>query len=124
MPTIAELVGGAAPNEIHGSSLVPVLTGEYAPTAEYTIAEGDFCTSLNTEQWKLMHVDSSDAYRLFDLTVDPLGLDDVSDRYPGKFAELKAIVDEYLRIVEGRREENTRPMSEETVRQLKALGYL
>jgi uncharacterized sulfatase len=124
LPTITDLVGGRKPDGLHGGSLTPLLRGEFVPVAEYSIAEGDFCTSINKGNWKLVHVDSTDAYGLFDLSVDPVGLVDVSDRYPRKTAELKAIVDDYLARVAELQGGVRKELTEDQIRELRALGYI
>jgi arylsulfatase A-like enzyme len=124
LPTVAELVGGETPMAIHGGSFLPLLRGEYVPVAEYSIAEGDFCKSLNKGNWKIMYVDSTDSYQLFDLAADPKGLVDVSERYPRKTAELKAIVEDYLARVEELQTGEHKELSEDQIRELKALGYI
>lgn len=124
LPTIAELTGATLPEKLHGTSLIPLLNGDHSRPAGHTIAEGDYCTSLNKGHWKLLHVDSTGTYQLFDLSVDPVGLNDVSESYPDKFMEMKSIVEEYLRVVAELQKEDAQPMSDDTVRQLRALGYI
>jgi arylsulfatase A-like enzyme len=124
LPTIAQIIGAKTPANIHGVTLTPLLEGGSASVAEYSIAEGDFCTSLNMSGWKLMYVDSTGAYQLYYLADDPLGLKDVSGRFPDKVADMRAILDEYLASVAELDDGTEEPLSEEAIRQLKALGYL
>ena len=124
LPTIAQIIGATPPANIDGVALTPLLEGRSASVAEYSIAEGDFCTSLNMLGWKLMYVDSTDAYQLYYLADDPLGREDVSDRYPDKVADMRAILDEYLARVAELEDGAEEPLSDEAIRELRALGYL
>jgi arylsulfatase A-like enzyme len=124
LPTVAEFIGVDPPEEASGVSLFPYLLDAAHAGNNYSIAEGDFCTSLNFENWKLMHVDSAGSYELYDLAADPLGLRDVSDLYPSQLGEMKARLGTYLEKVKRLENEAQAPLSVEQVRQLKALGYL
>jgi arylsulfatase A-like enzyme len=101
LPTVADLTGGKTPAFLHGTSLMPILKGAAGAGADYSIAEGDFCTSLNMGHWKIMYVDTTNAYHLYKLDDDPLGKVDVGDRYPLEAARLKAAIDEYLASAAG-----------------------
>jgi arylsulfatase A-like enzyme len=124
LPTVADLVGGKTPPNVHGASLVAWLSGRGGWDAEYSIAEGDFCTSVNKGPWKMMYVDTTSAYHFYKLDEDPLGLVDVGDRYPAEAAELRAILDEYLRAVAELPQGDQEQLSDEAVKQLRALGYI
>lgn len=124
LPTVADLVGGEVPAFVHGASLEPMLSGRSDRQADFSIAEGDFCTSLNKGQWKMMYVDTTDAFHLYNLHEDPLGLVDVSDRYPLEAAELKAFLDQYLANVAELQKGDQKQLSDEAIKQLKALGYM
>lgn len=124
MPTVAELVGGELPPFIHGGSLAATLAGKGDWDAEYSIAEGDFCTSLNQGDWKMLYVDSTQTYYLYNLEEDPLGLVDVSDSYPLEAAEMKLFLDEYLERVAVLQTGDRKQLSEEDLKQLRALGYI
>jgi arylsulfatase A-like enzyme len=124
MPTIAELVGLTPPDGIAGQSIAPSVTGGVPPLTIESISEGDFCTAINTPDWKIMHVDSSDTYYLYDLTDDPWGHYDVSHRYPDVFARLRGRIDSYLKEAQALSMEEPTPVNPETLRQLRALGYI
>lgn len=124
LPTIAQLIGVEVPEDIHGASFAPLLEGKPAPVGDYTIAEGDFCTSVNKDGWKMMYVDTTGVYSLYFLADDPPGRVDVSGRYPGKAAELRAILDEYLAEVAELEQGEDQKLSEDVIRQLRALGYI
>jgi arylsulfatase A-like enzyme len=124
LPTIAQLIGTQTPRNIQGVSFANLLEGGSGPTVKYSIAEGDFCTSLNTRGWKMMYVDSTGTYRLYDLTDDPLAIVDVTGKYPGKAAEMRAILDEYLASAAELEEGDEKTLSDDVIRQLRALGYI
>jgi len=124
LPTVADLVGGTIPPNVHGASLVPWLNGRGGWDAKYSIAEGDFCTSVNKGPWKMMYVDTTSTYHFYKIDEDPLGLVDVGDRYPAEAAELKAILDEYLSAVAVLPQGDQEQLSDEAVKQLRALGYI
>ena len=89
-----------------------------------SFAEGDFCTALITDRWKIMYVDTADTYQLYDLQADPEGLVDVADEHPDVVSELGALVSDYVRTAAARRQTQRREATSETVRQLRALGYV
>jgi arylsulfatase A-like enzyme len=123
LPTIADLAGAQTPDSVTGRSLLPLVGGgrDDAPTVSF--AEGDFCTAMIYDHWQIMTVDTSDALVLFDLANDPLGLVDVADQYPKVVAELGPMVTDYAAMAARRRVERSEA-TEETVRQLRALGYV
>jgi hypothetical protein len=61
---------------------------------------------------------------LFDLAQDPLGLVDVSQDHPETLASMREILDGYLADAAAIQRGTEQSLSEDTVRQLKALGYL
>jgi arylsulfatase A-like enzyme len=102
LPTVAALIGSEMPVGINGSSLVPLLSGNKKDDSRVTIAEGDDCVSLNTKRWKILYLDASDAYRLYDLSVDRLGRSDVSVDYGSQQVEMKSLLEEYLDVRAGK----------------------
>ena len=124
LPTIADLVGGEVPPNVQGHSLAKVLNGDEKWSADYSIAEGNFCTAINMGQWKMMYVDTTDTYHLYKLDEDPLGKVDVSDRYPTEAAQLKVILDDYMASAAGLQRGDQTQLSEEAIKQLRALGYI
>ncbi|MFQ5511637.1 MAG: sulfatase [Candidatus Krumholzibacteriia bacterium] len=124
LPTLAGLIGRPAPPETMGTSLAPLLAGDESDLGLTSISEGDFCTALIRGNWKVMYVDSTDTAHLYDLATDPEEKRDLSAARPDVMADLMMQLDLYLekaRDVDHRREAQA---DAETIRQLKALGYL
>jgi arylsulfatase A-like enzyme len=124
LPTIAETVGANVPPEAMGTSLVPLLTGEVEDLDMTAIAEGNYCYSLNYKNWKIMKVDSTDTVYLYDLSSDPGETTDVSSQQPQVFKEMNALLEEYLKKIDLIEHAPETDLDPETIRQLKALGYL
>jgi arylsulfatase A-like enzyme len=124
LPTIAELTGSVVPDSAMGESLVGVMAGREQEAARVSFAEGDFCTAMIYDDWKIMYVDTADAFLLYDLAADPAGLVDVSDQHPDVVAKLGAVVNDYMATAAARRQSQRREAASETVRQLRALGYV
>lgn len=124
LPTVADWVGIDPPNEVRGISLLPLIDGTEKEFNLELIAEGAESTCLIHNNWKILHVDSTDSYYLYDLSVDSLGLTDVSQKYPEHLSLMKTKLREYLDVAEKSADEQQKPMSPEMIKQLKALGYL
>jgi arylsulfatase A-like enzyme len=124
MPTVAEWVGIEPPPEITGVSLVPLIEGIEEEFDLELIAEGAESTCLVYQNWKILYVDSTDSYYLYDLSVDATGRTNVSKNYPKEFDLLKSKLKDYMDRAEQADAEQRRPMSPEMIEQLKALGYL
>lgn len=124
LPTIAELCGATVPKEAEGTSLVPLMDGSADEVARVSFAEGDFCAAVIYDQWKVMHVDTSDVYTLYDLAQDPDGLVDVSGQYPEKLDSLTTMLDDYMARGAVMKRRQRKMATEETIRQLRALGYV
>ena len=96
LPTITTLVEGKLPDFKNGVDITPMLRGELAPMAEFTVAESEGFISLNRGLWKLVYVDSTESYGLYNLSDDPSGQTDVSGDFPRKLTEMVSILDEYI----------------------------
>jgi arylsulfatase A-like enzyme len=124
LPTLAELIGSNVPAQSMGRSLVPLLQGEPDTVEVGSFAEGDFCASLNRNNWKIMRVDSTDSFLLFDLGSIPREKEDLSELYPEVFSAMRAELENYLERARLVKKARMGEADEETIRQLKSLGYL
>ncbi|MDH3198142.1 MAG: hypothetical protein OEO21_07860, partial [Candidatus Krumholzibacteria bacterium] len=122
LPTMAEWLGTAAPAQAMGSSLTPLMTGVETPVRE-SVAEGDFCAALVYDGWKILRVDSSGVDHLYDLRADPGETDDLAGSETARLEDMRRRLDAYFAMVEERGGAERRATSE-TLRQLKALGYV
>ena len=107
-----------------GRSLVPLMMGEQDDFEVTSFAEGDFCTAVNYGSWKMMRVDSTDSVYLFDLSLDPREIKDRSGVNPSMRSRMHGLMMDYLGRAAAIDHSHETPMDEETIRQLKALGYL
>jgi len=122
LPTMAEWLGIPTPEQAMGSSLTPLITGEETGARE-TIAEGDFCAAVVYEGWKILRVDSSGVDYLYDLSADPGETENLAAREPQRLEDMRRRLDAYLALIEEQGGEERRATSE-TLRQLRALGYV
>jgi arylsulfatase len=124
LPTIADMTGSQAPAETMGQSLVPLMSGDSEDLGLSSFAEGDYCTSYIVGGWKMTYVDSTgDAY-LYNLDDDP---HEQNDLFGIERARANTMLDTLLSYrdkaatARGHMEATE---DEETLRQLKALGYI
>ena len=107
-PTFLELAGAAAPADVQGKSLVPLLKGETAGwrpamLTEYFLEKNFPRTptwqSVRTERWKYIHYPDNPAWdELYDLRSDPHELKNrINDESAG--GELKGLKAELGRLL-------------------------
>ncbi len=72
-PTVCELAGVAAPGDLDGRSLRPLLANPDAPRFRDAVFASyrDVQRMVRTERWKLIHYPKADRMQLFDLRGDP-----------------------------------------------------
>jgi choline-sulfatase len=131
LPTVLELMGGKAGQEVQGASLVPTFTGKVAAT-EYSYAETLFpkmnmgwaeLRAIRTDRWKYIQAPRPE---LYDLTQDPEETANVIGRHSAEVRKLEA----QLRAVsgsggsQGSDKVETAVLDQRTMAQLKSLGYL
>ncbi|UCG53474.1 MAG: sulfatase [Candidatus Latescibacterota bacterium] len=124
LPTLAEIIGVDPPSQAMGQSLLPILEGQVDSVRVSSFAEGNFCASLNLDNWKIMRVDSTDSYYLFDLTRTPREAEDLSALYPDVFSRLKERLVKYLEKAKQVERAREAEADDDTIRELKALGYM
>ncbi|HCU17718.1 MAG TPA: choline-sulfatase [Bacteroidales bacterium] len=97
-PTLIELCNVPAPVEIDGKSLVPVITGKSdgVRTSLFT-AYRYTVRSVRTDEWKLIRYPERDFNQLFNLTSDPLELNNLAEAgpYKSKVDELTGLMKEW-----------------------------
>jgi len=125
LPTFADLAGAKVPEEAMGLSLVGLMSGESDDPDVTSISEGDFCTAINYRNWKMVWVDSTDTYSLYDLASEDGEYRDVSHEREDIAKQLRDELDAYVREAESVIHTGERkPLTPDMIRELKALGYL
>lgn len=124
LPTIADVAEVDPPPTAMGRSLVPLVRGEAPDSTIESYAQGPFNAALNTGRWKVLYNDTLNTFSLFDLSVDAgetrdIWLEDADFR-----ADLRARLEEYLEAARAIEEHGGAVLDPDTVRRLKALGYL
>jgi arylsulfatase A-like enzyme/Flp pilus assembly protein TadD len=127
LPSILELMGGAAPAGIEGSSLVPLLHGKdansaisYAETLYPKINLGwAELRGIRTNQWKYIRAPKPE---LYDLSRDPQESKNVLAEHASEVRMLEAQLAAASHSAGSEKVETT-PMDERTLEQLKSLGY-
>ena len=115
LPTMLDLAGVRRPDErdgepippLYGRSLAPMLTGATVQPVRSGMDALCFemleCRSVLCGDWKLLWMappyGTGDRWRLYNLAEDPRELDDLSEQYPGKVAELEAHWQAYAEYV-------------------------
>jgi arylsulfatase A-like enzyme/tetratricopeptide (TPR) repeat protein len=131
LPTLLELMGGKPPDQIQGTSLVPTFSGKGVATrASY--AESLYpkmnmgwaeLRGVRTAQWKYVRAPKPE---LYDLTRDPAETTNVIQQHPAESERFESILNGMISS-DGRgttEKVETKLVDEQTVEELKSLGYL
>lgn len=99
MPTIAELTGTKAPDDIDGISIVPELIGEEAaghPQAEhkYLYWELGRQRAVRMKHWKAVQPRPDAPWELYDLSTDISETHDIAAEHPDVLQQMKAFAEE------------------------------
>lgn len=133
MPTILELSGSPASDDVLGSSMASLLSsGESKYDGELSISEMRrdpwHRIAVRTESFKFIWDSKKpDQPDLYDLRADPGEKQNVSDRFPQEVIRFQAVVDEHRRRVAATEPTTAVPklqLDEEVARRLRDLGYL
>ncbi|GAI95454.1 unnamed protein product, partial [marine sediment metagenome] len=127
-PTVLELLSISHYGKIHGSSLVPLISGEGSWTAKYSYSEAFIPRNYNWselkglrgEGWKYIEAPKPE---LYDLKNDPRELINLFETKKVKALELKKSLKE-LESGEKAAQSERMPLDQETIERLKSLGYL
>ncbi len=127
LPTIMDLLGGAAPAAVEGVSLVPFFSGKDAATA---VSYGETLfpkinmgwaelRAIRTNQWKYIRAPKPE---LYDLSRDPKETDNVLAEHASEVRKMEAQLAAVSHST-GPEKVETAQMDERTLAQLKSLGY-
>lgn len=94
-PTFAQFAGAKIPEGVEGKSLVPILSGK-ATTVRDVLYTGyrDCMRSIRDDRWKLIRYPLVDRTQLFDLSKDPLEINNLADKteHSAKVKEMTALL--------------------------------
>jgi arylsulfatase A-like enzyme len=142
LPTVCDLYGIDYPGEsVQGSSLLPLLDGSGGALRDYAFASsvGPWPTYLVRDaQWSLMLFRGGTLQALYDLQRDPKQTTNLIDEHRDTAARMTAALEEFAgmqgrslaELLAPRETDDSEPagpgskLSDETRRELKALGYL
>ncbi|MCA9267913.1 MAG: sulfatase-like hydrolase/transferase [Planctomycetales bacterium] len=106
LPTVAELTGAKAPDDVDGMSIVPELLGEAAAGRkqtqhEYLYWELGGQTAVRAGDWKAVRPGGA-KWELYDLRRDVSETNDLAAKEPQRLAQLKAFAEQaHTPVVEG-----------------------
>jgi len=127
LPTLLDLLGGKAPQDVQGVSLTPTFRGREVAT--YSYSETLFpklnlgwaeLRAVRTGRWKYIRAPKPE---LYDLLQDPGETTNVADRYPIEVKQLEGQLGAVAGSGESEKVEPT-GVDPRTLLQLKSLGYL
>lgn len=79
-PTLSELAGLPKPNQVDGKSLAPILAGKESSVRNSLFTAYRYTVrAVRTPEWKLIRYPERDYTQLFNLTNDPLELNNLAD---------------------------------------------
>jgi choline-sulfatase len=131
LPTLFALMGGAAPQGVQGTSLVPDFSGKEAP-AKYSYAETLYSKvnmgwaelrAIRTNRWKYIRAPKPE---LYDLVQDPAETTNVIASHPKEAHELEAQLKAIMSSGgnKGPEKVETTVVDRRTMERLRSLGYL
>ncbi len=99
LPTIAEVTGATAPDDIDGLSIVPELIGETAAGRkqaehEYLYWEIGGWTAIRQGNWRAVRPKPSQAWELYDLAIDPSESKDLAAAQPAVLTKLTKLAEQ------------------------------
>lgn len=128
MPTLLELMGRERPQQLQGSSLLPLLHGAGAQQDLLSLSETmesprDRLVSASDGRFKLIHALQTDTWTLYDLRQDPHEQRNVAANRKSDLERLRQSIIQYL---SERPPENCEPnpVDPELLMRLRSLGYI
>ncbi|MGC1872610.1 MAG: sulfatase-like hydrolase/transferase [Acidobacteriaceae bacterium] len=129
LPTVLDLMGGRASSAVQGTSLVPAFSGKTVPS-NFSYEETLYpkinmgwseLRGIHTARWMYIRAPRPE---LYDLDQDPGELNNVIDAHPKEYRELDAQLKKASRLGgSGTETVAFKQMDEQTMNQLKSLGY-
>jgi arylsulfatase A-like enzyme len=130
MPTLLELAGAPLPAGVQGSSLVPFLTGRPAAGPHAAFSESPFFGRSRAVAFGSHHLllnTKTGATELYDVRNDPLEQDDIAASKPPVLEIMAGLLHSWQEEVASStvdRSGEPAPLDEETLEQLRQLGYV
>lgn len=129
-PTVLDHLGIAPDAALQARSLRPLIEGGSAdlrPVFGEAVKKRPQKMAVVDGRWKLMGDIETNEWQLFDLEVDPLERDDLSERMPQRRADLVELIsrqhDENKRLAEGTTAGDV-DLTADEIERLRALGYI
>lgn len=127
MPTLIESAGANAPVGLQGASLMPIIDGTSNPPyiAFSESDQGDGMTSVVMNGMQLVTIGGQTS--LFDLKADPMALTDLASKFPERAEVLSEHLQAWSKMVAAASldpERKTEDLDDDTLDQLRSLGYI
>jgi arylsulfatase A-like enzyme len=128
MPTLLEAVGVEPPPGLHGESLLPLIRGERPSRPPLAFGESPFFgieRFVATDEYRLQYSRVHDRVELYSYRDDPHEQRDLAAERRAVVARMRPAIARWESFVAPTRRRTARgPLSDETRKQLEALGYL
>jgi arylsulfatase A-like enzyme len=132
MPTILKLLHFNPPQQCQGKSLIPLIKNKKQHEAKEIYCEEDFgdkvMQSIRKADWKLIYYPKTGLVELFNIKKDHKEQNNLATHYPELIQSLLKKINlwhqQQIKRRKGLHRTRAKKLSEETIKQLKALGYL